>query len=198
MGCVILNKMHPIGQVLNYDEQNGFQSRGPKHLHVPVHVKYAQKIDESPDSEVTEFIDRYITFAIRDKDFYPKLYKLLTTVQNHKHTLICHKENGLTCRFGAPWASSETTRIFHVEEIDKTKIASSKKILDKVHLQVLKIDNLSIVTLPETFGICSVSIYHYSNAAADTQKRLKIIYKRKPAEINTVQYNTIILKFLKS
>ena len=178
MGCVILNKMHPIGQVLNYDEQNGFQSRGPKHLHVPVHVKYAQKIDESPDSEVTEFIDRYITFAIRDKDFYPKLYKLLTTVQNHKHTLICHKENGLTCRFG--------------------RFASSKKILDKVHLQVLKIDNLSIVTLPETFGICSVSIYHYSNAAADTQKRLKIIYKRKPAEINTVQYNTIILKFLKS
>lgn len=76
--------MHPTGQVLNYDERDEFQSRGPKHLHVPVHLKDAPKTDESPDSEATDLL---ITFVIRDKDSYPKLWKLVTTVQNHKHAL---------------------------------------------------------------------------------------------------------------
>lgn len=99
MACVILDKMHPTGQVLNYDERDEFQSRGPKHLHVPVHLKDAPKTDESPDSEATDLL---ITFVIRDKDSYPKLWKLVTTVQNHKHALLWRKEKGLTCRFGAP------------------------------------------------------------------------------------------------
>ena len=43
--------MLPIGQVLNYDERDELQSRGPEHLHMPVHVKNAPKTEESPDSE---------------------------------------------------------------------------------------------------------------------------------------------------
>ena len=85
MGCVILDKIPPIGRVLNYDERDEFQSRGPEHLLVPVHVKYDPKIDGRPDSEVIEFIDRYITCAIPDKNSYPELYKLVTTVQNQTY-----------------------------------------------------------------------------------------------------------------
>ena len=44
MGFVILCKMHPIGQVLNYYEQDEFQFRGPEDLHVLFHVKDAPKI----------------------------------------------------------------------------------------------------------------------------------------------------------
>ena len=127
VGCLILSKMHQIGQVLNYDK---FQSRGPKDLHVLFHFKDAPKIYESPYSEVIEFIDTYITFAVSDKDSYPELYKFVTTVNNCKHMCTCCKKKGVTFRFGARWTPSETIRIVGKEEVDKSKIVSSKKILN--------------------------------------------------------------------
>ena len=104
----------------------------------------------------------------------------------------CHKEKGVICRFG------ETTRIVHIEEVDKSKIVSSKKILNKALLQVMKIDDSSTITLPAILGMCSVSIDDYNNAVADDQKRLNIIYKQKPAKINTVHCNAVILKLLRA
>ena len=84
------------------------------------------------------------------------------------------------CRFGTPWAPSEAIRIVIVEDVDKSKIASSKNILKKVLLQVMKIDDLSTFTLPEISGMCSFSIDDYGNAVTNNQKRFNIIYKRKP------------------
>lgn len=55
--------MHPISQILNYDEPHVSQSKVPEHLHLPVHVKDDPKIYESLDSEAIEFFDRYITCA---------------------------------------------------------------------------------------------------------------------------------------
>ena len=50
MGKVILSGMHPIGQILNFDDRE-FQNKG-------MEQKYAPKIDENNDSEVVEFIDQ--------------------------------------------------------------------------------------------------------------------------------------------
>ena len=101
-GKVILSGMHPIGQILNYDERREFQNRGTEHIHAPIHVLGAPKIDENDDSEVTEFIDKYITCALPNNDSYPELTKLVNTVQTHKHTFTCRKKKGVTCRFNAP------------------------------------------------------------------------------------------------
>ena len=49
-GKVILSGMHPIGQILNFDDRE-FQNKG-------MEQKYAPKIDENNDSEVVEFIDQ--------------------------------------------------------------------------------------------------------------------------------------------
>ena len=49
--------MHPIGQMLNFDDRREFQNRGTEHMHAPIHID-APKIDEIEDSEVSEFIDK--------------------------------------------------------------------------------------------------------------------------------------------
>ena len=42
-----MSGMHPIGQILNYDDRREFQQRtGLEHAHVQVHIKDAPKIDE--------------------------------------------------------------------------------------------------------------------------------------------------------
>ena len=56
-GKVILNGMPPIGQILKFNDQREFQNRGTEHMHAPIHIIDAPKIDENEDSEVLEFID---------------------------------------------------------------------------------------------------------------------------------------------
>ena len=48
--------MHPIGQILSVDDQN----RGTEHMHALIHVIDAPNIDDHEDSEVVEFIEKYI------------------------------------------------------------------------------------------------------------------------------------------
>ena len=60
---VILSGMHPIGQILNFEDQREFQNRGTEHMHTPIHIVDIPKTDENEDSKVVEFIDKYITFA---------------------------------------------------------------------------------------------------------------------------------------
>ena len=56
-GKVILSGMHPIGQILNFDNQREFQKRRTEHMHPLIHVVDAPKIGENENSEVVEFID---------------------------------------------------------------------------------------------------------------------------------------------
>ena len=72
---VILRGMHHTVQILNFDDQREFQNRGTEHTHSPIHIVDASKIDENEDSEVVEFIDKYITCALPDKTKYPEMLK---------------------------------------------------------------------------------------------------------------------------
>ena len=56
-----MSGIHPIGQILNYDSKGAFQLRGTEHPHCSIHIMGASRIDENDDSEVTAFIDKYIT-----------------------------------------------------------------------------------------------------------------------------------------
>ena len=64
-GKVILSGMHPIAQILNFDDRREFQNRGIEHMLVPIHIVDAPKIDKNEDYEVVEFIDKYITCSTR-------------------------------------------------------------------------------------------------------------------------------------
>ena len=53
-----------------------FQNRGTEHIHVPIHIVDAPKIDENEDGEVVEFIYKYITCAVPDATKYPEIMLL--------------------------------------------------------------------------------------------------------------------------
>ena len=44
LGKVVLGGMHPIGQILNYDERREFWNRGTEHIHVPIHFTDAPRL----------------------------------------------------------------------------------------------------------------------------------------------------------
>ena len=58
--------MHPIGQILNFDDEKEFQNRGIEHMHALIHIVDAPKINENEGSEVVDFIDKYIRCALPD------------------------------------------------------------------------------------------------------------------------------------
>ena len=55
-GKNILSGMHPVGKILNFDDQSEFQNRGTEHMHAPIHIVDVPKIEENEDSELVEFI----------------------------------------------------------------------------------------------------------------------------------------------
>ena len=72
--------MHPIGQSWNFEDRREFQNRGTKHMHALIQILDAQKVDENEDSEVVEFIEKYITCALPDETKYPESSSLLKKV----------------------------------------------------------------------------------------------------------------------
>ena len=54
-----------MGQILNFNYRREFQNRGTEHVHAPIHILDVPKIDENEDSEVVEFIDKYIARALQ-------------------------------------------------------------------------------------------------------------------------------------
>ena len=155
---VILSGMHPVGQILNFDDRREFQNRGTEHMHVPIHTVDAPKIDENEDSEVVEFIDKYITCALPDATKYPEMSNLVKKVQTHHHTTTCRKKKEIACRLNAPWPLSNKTRIIRSEEkIDETIVNQSKKLIEKVLSYIVTISDLSDVTLSQILEECGVT-----------------------------------------
>ena len=93
--------MHPIGQILNFANQRKFRNRETEHMHALIHIEDAPKIDENEDSEVTEFIDKYITCALVDEIKYPEMSNLVKKGQKHHYIITCRNKKGVACRFNA-------------------------------------------------------------------------------------------------
>ena len=80
-------------------------------------VKDAPIIDKDSDEVVTEFIDKYITCSVPDKEQYPKLQKVVTSVQVHSHTQTCKKSKQPECRFSFPQPPTDYTRIVRKKSV---------------------------------------------------------------------------------
>ena len=170
-----------------------------EHMHAPIHIVDAPKIDENEDSEVVEFIDKYITCALPDATKYPEMSNLVKKVQTHHHTTTCRKKKEIACRLNAPWPLSNKTRIIRSEEkIDETIVNQSKKLIKKVVFNIVTISDLSDVTLSQILEECGVTEEQYDYALGCVEKTVSVLCKRKPREVNIGSYNTVILKLLKS
>ena len=117
-------------------------------MHAPIPIVDAPKIDENEDSEVAEFIDKYIICALPDATKYPEMGNLTKKVQTHHYTSTCIKKKRVAFRFNAPWVPSNKTRIIRYQEkIDETIVNQSKKLTEKVLSYIVTISDLSDVTL---------------------------------------------------
>ena len=87
-------------------------------------------------------------------------------MQTDNHTTTCRKKKGVVCRFNAPWAPSDKTRIVRSEEkIDETIVRQSKKLIEKVLSYIVTISELSGVTLSEILEewMCGKKGLYYIN-----------------------------------
>jgi hypothetical protein len=197
-GKIIYSGMHPVGQVIDHNERREFQSRGAQHPHGIIHVKGAPVFDEDRDEDVVRFIDKYITCAIPDKEKYPKLHKLVTTVQIHGHSQTCEKKKGVKCRFNFPAPPSKTTRIVRKPDCDTTVARQKRKIVDTVLENIYKRDDLSGIPLTQILLECDITETDYYDALDYVSNRVTIQYKRTPNEQNVSPYNTVILSLMKA
>ena len=77
----------PLGEIADYAIRIEFQARGSPHAHCVIWVKDAPKHRESSDSEVCDFIDKYVSCALPADDC--KLRELVSLLQQHKHSSYC-------------------------------------------------------------------------------------------------------------
>ena len=145
-GEVVMSGMHPIGQILNFDERGEFQTgTGNKHVHAAIHVKDAPKVDEDSDEVVINYIDKYVTVAFPDKTKYSEFHDLVKRVQTHHHTQTCSKKQGVTCRFYAPWPPVSKTTISRANVV-KSDLKHAQNIINSVLAVINDIEDLSTVT----------------------------------------------------
>ena len=197
-GIVILGGMHPLGQIINYDDRDEFQKRGTEHFHATVHVKDAPIVDEDDDEIVTDFIDKYITCHLPDDDL--ELRKEVQTKLTHRHTFTCKKKKGVVCRFHAPWPVSARTLIARKTNfVDENTTIQRKRILEKVLIKALELgEDLSNVTEQELLSRCDVTPEQYCKALEECEKEISIVYKREPSDIMIGPYNTVIFSCLRA
>ena len=94
-------------EVSNYDDLREFKNRDTEHMHVPIHIVDAPKIDENEDSEIVEFINKYITRSLPNEKKYPERSNLVKKLQTHHRTTTCRKKKRVLRRFNGPWARSD-------------------------------------------------------------------------------------------
>ena len=108
---VILSPANPIGEVQDYYYRTEFQQRGWPHIHMIAWVKDAPVFDTDPDSEIVDFVDKYVSCEFPPEDD-AELHEIVSNVQIHtkRHTRSC-KKTGQVCRFNFPRPPSMTTFI---------------------------------------------------------------------------------------
>lgn len=128
-----------------------------------------------------EFINQYIICALPGKRKYPVMSNLVKWAETHYHTTTCRNKKGVSCRFNAPWASSDKTRIVRSEEkIDETILKQSKKSIKEVLSYIITMSDLSVVTLSEILKECGVTAEQNNNALRCVVKKVCILCKWKP------------------
>ena len=129
----------PLGEIADYAIRIEFQSKGSPHAHC---VKDAPKHIESPDSDVCDFIDKYISCKLPAED--GKLRELVSLLQQHKHSSYCKRNK--TCHFSFPKPPSPKTLITKFDP--ETDVEHSKAVLKKVQKLITESNiDLSLVDL---------------------------------------------------
>ena len=170
-----------MGEVVEYSIRIEFQSRGSPHAHCVIWVEDAPRFGECDDSEVCDFMDKYISRDIPKEE--GKLRVLL--LQQHKHASYCKRHN--RCRFNFPHPPSPKTLIAKPVS-DQSAIDKAQGLLSKVHA-VINDSQSNDIGLDEVLQRAEVTREEYMEALQVSKKGNVVVLKREPNECYINNYN---------
>ena len=176
----------PLGKIADYAIRIEFQGRGSPHAHCVLWVEDAPKHIESPDSEVCDFIDQYISCALPADDC--KLRELVCLLQQHKHSSYCKRNK--TCRFNFPKPPSPKTLITKFDP-ENTDIEHSKTVLEKV--QKLLKESSNDLSLADLLDKADLTETEYVEALETSCTGNVVVLKRELSECCINNYNPAVM-----
>ena len=103
-------------------------------MHNAIHIVDAPKTDETKDSEIVQFIDKYLTWASPVVTEYHEMSNLVKKPQTCHHTATCRKKKCIARRSNAPWIPSDKIKIVCSEvKINETMDKQNNKRSEKVY-----------------------------------------------------------------
>ena len=191
---VFLNKLFNnsdyIGRVLDYFYRVEFQTRGSAHIHCIIWIENAPKYEIDSNETVTEFIDKYITCALPDKDEEPELHEIVKNVQTHSynHSSSCPKKNK-KCRFGFPRPPCKKTIITNApENRNEAEIEEAKKFIKKL-IDLINCKECNYNSIDDILNVIGGNYEYYERALSLITTKSEIILKRDVNEVWINQYN---------
>ena len=193
----ILSDANPIGKVIDYFYRVEFQQRGSPHTHCLFWIEGAPKFGKDEESKIVEFVDKYITCEIPDKENDPELHEIVKSVHQHskKHSKSC-KKKGTTCRFNFPRPPSMKTFIAKPQENnddDNTEKERAKQRIDELWKCILDSKNEGLSTA-DLFEKVHMSQEEFEKCSQLLAKRNTVILKRRADETYINHYNEHLLR----
>ena len=211
MSELIKSPANPIGVVTDHFYRVEFQKRGAPHIHVLLWIEGAPVFDTDSDSDITAFIDHYISCRLPDKDTNGELHEIIDSVQMHAkgHKKSC-KSATKACRFNFPKPVAEETRIIRpqTEELvegedglrqgPRENQAAVKKLakerLSKLS-ELLSIDENTNMTITEVVTAAGFNDYDsFLEALSLLSCKASIVMARGPKDVWVNNYNPNLLK----
>ena len=183
---VLKSTAKPLGEITDYAIRIEFQARGSPHAHCVLWVKDAPKFLESPNSEVCDFIDQYISCKLPAED--GKLRELVLLLQQHKHSSYCKRNK--TCRFSFPKPPSPKTLITKFDP-EYTDTEHSSAVLEKV--QKLIAEESTDLSLTDLLDKANVTETEYIEALETSCTGNVVVLKRKLHECCINNYNPSVM-----
>ncbi|XP_052680033.1 uncharacterized protein LOC128160727 [Crassostrea angulata] len=200
---VIMSPSNPIGKVTDIFGRIEFQARGWPHYHGLVWIENAPEWQKSPDSEVTAFIDKYISCQIPNEEENKELFDIVSSVQLHSkaHTKTC-KKGGKDCRFNFPRPCSLQTFIASPpkdEDIEPKQSNNLNKMSKNTAKDILKIfwDLLTAES-----DLCTADILSHGNITQEIlqealnvlSQRPTVVHRREAKDCWVNPYNPALLQ----
>lgn len=164
-------------------------------MHSVLWVNDAPKYGINSDSEVCDFVDKYVSAAIPEND--NQLKELVLLLQKHRHSTYCKKQN--TCRFDFPKPPSYYTLItepLDEEEMTDSKLNNARRdLLAKVRKITSENNELS---LDEVLAKANVNKTAYTEALQISSRGTVIVLQKKTNETCINNYNPTVLSAWKA
>ncbi|KAK6168643.1 hypothetical protein SNE40_019835 [Patella caerulea] len=211
---VIMSDAEPIGKVIDYFYRLEFQARGTPHAHCLFWIENSPKIDEDKDEDVVDFIDKYISSELPDKDHDPELHEIVNSVQRHsyKHTKSC-KKNKTVCRFNFPRPPSKQSFICrsidnydtNIPEQDENENGDNTCNNDKITQNTAKSllealwkalsdEEKNYTSIDELYNDLGMTQELFQKACEVLSKKNNVILKRNPKDVWINPYNPNLLR----